>query len=367
LNWKVELPGVGHSSPVLWGERLFVTAGDEETGRRLLLCLDAATGKRLWTRDEPGEKHGKHRDNSFASATPAVDERHVYVCWGSPSDFLVLAYDHAGKEVWRVDLGPYKAGHGFGASPIVWDDLLVVANDQQGPGFLIGLDCRTGRQRWQVERKSKATYITPCVYQPERGPAELIFTNYEHGFTSVDPRTGKVNWELDVFDKRHIESSIGSPVVAGDLLLGVSGWLGVRQELVAVRPPAVEPAGQPREVYRLVRSVPLCTTPLVKDDLLFFWSDEGIVSCADVRTGKVYWQERVPGPYYASPIWVNGHLYNISRDGDVLVLAADREFRQVARNRIGEGSHSTPAVAGGRLFIRTFSQLLSVGGPRPTR
>lgn len=359
--WKARLPGVGHSSPVLWDTRIFVTSADEKTGKRFLQCLHTADGRELWVREFGGEKAGKHADNSFASATPVVDERQVYVTWGNATEYLVIALDHSGKEVWRNNLGPYKAGHGFGASPIIVDDLVVVPNEQQGESSLVALDRATGKVRWKVPRRSKATYSTPCVYQPAGRPVELIFSNYEHGVSSIDPKTGKANWELDVFDKRHVETSIGSPIVAGDLVLGSSGWLGVRQEVVAVRP---DGAGQAREAYRITRSVPLCTTPLVKDDLLFLWSDQGIVTCADVKTGAEFWRERVPGDYYASPVWAGGHLYGVSRDGDVVVLVAGKQFEQVARNRLGEGSHSTPAIAGGSMYLRTFTQLIAIGGQR---
>lgn len=363
-NWKVKLPGVGHSSPVLWGERLFVTSAEEDSGKRLLLCLRPSDGERLWTREFGGQKAGKHSDNSFASSTPTVDEKHVYVCWGSQRDFLIVALDHGGKEVWHTDLGGFKSGHGFGPSPIVHEDLVVVPNDQDASGFLLGLERDTGKTRWKVPRKSKATYTTPCVYRPKGRPAELIFSNYEHGITSIDPKTGQKNWEIDVFDKGHIETGIGSPIVAGDLVLGTCGWLGVRQEVVAVQPPA-RGDGKPKVIHTIARSAPLCTTPLAKGELLFLWSDSGIVTCADAGTGRVHWRERVPGSYYSSPVCAGEHLYNVSRDGDVVVVAAGSKYEQVARNKLGEGSHATPAVAGGRIYFRTFSHLISLGGKKP--
>lgn len=358
--WKVKLPGVGHSSPVLWGERIFVTSGDEQSGKRIVVCLNAKDGSRLWTRELEGERHGKHKDNSFASASPAVDERRLYLSWATPKEYVVQALDHDGKDVWRVDLGPYKSGHGFGSSPIVHEDLVIIANDQDGQSTVAALDRATGKDRWKTARKSKASYATPCVFEPKGKPAELILTSWEHGITSIDPKTGKVNWESDIFSKGHVETPIGSPIVAGDLVLGTCGWLGVKKEVVAVRP--AQRGDDKREpIYRLDRAAPLCLTPLAKDDLLFLWSDEGIVSCANSTTGEVYWRERVPGTYYGSPVWAGKHLYCMSRDGDVLVLAAAKEFKQVARNPLGEGSHSTPAIAGGRMYLRTFSQLICVG------
>jgi outer membrane protein assembly factor BamB len=360
-NWKVKLPGPGHSSPVVWGDRIFVTCGDEKTGTRTLLCLRVKDGKRLWAQSFPGERHGKHGDNSFASATPAVDERNVYVCWGSPKQFLVVALNHRGKETWRTNLGPYQSGHGFGASCIVCGDTVVVPDDHDGKGALYGLDRNNGKTRWKVPRRSKATYTTPCVYSPKGRPAELIFTNYEHGITSVDQKTGRVNWEADVFHKGHIETAIGSPIIAGDLVIASCGWLGVRQEVIAVRPPPKGQMQKPREVFSIARSVPLCTTPLATDGLLFLWGDRGIVTCADARTGKVYWRQRVPGTYYGSPVCAGQRLYCMSRQGDVTVLAAAKQFKLLARNPLGEGSHSTPALANGCMYLRTFTHLISIG------
>ena len=363
-NWRITLAGRGHSSPVLWGKRLFVTSGDEESGQRIVLCVNAADGRRVWSREFPAARHGKHDLNSFASSTPAVDGQRLYVAWATPEEYVVLALDHDGRESWRVDLGPSKVAHGFGASPIVHDDLVVVPNDQDETGSLIALDADTGAIRWKVARKGKSSYITPCIYQPDGGAAELIFTNWDHGITSIDPKTGEKNWEIDIFEKSHPESAIGSPIVAGDLVLGTCGWLGVRKEVVAIRPASIARGKDAAEVYRIDRSAPLCTTPLVCDDLLFLWSDDGIVTCADVRDGNVYWRERVGGTFYSSPICVNNRLYGISADGDMVVLAATKKFERLARFPIGDGSHSTPAVANGTMFVRTFSQLFSIGGGR---
>jgi outer membrane protein assembly factor BamB len=362
FNWRVRLAGVGHSSPVLWGDRIFVTSGDEKTGERVVQCLRSSDGRERWSRRFVGTHHRKHSDNSFATATPAVDSRHVYLAWASPKDFLVVALDHDGREIWRADLGTYRAGHGFGASPVVHKGLVIVPNDQDGPSSLVALDATTGKVRWKVPRKGKSSYTTPCVYRSPGGATELIFTNWEHGITSINPETGKLNWEADVFDRGHVETAIGSPVVAGDLVLGGCGWLGVRQEVVAIRPSERGEGQRIKEVYRIARSAPLCTTPLVKDDLLFLWSDSGMVTCADVRTGKIHWRERVAGSYYSSPVCAGEHIYNISRSGEVVVLAASKRFEMAGRNPAGEGSHATPAVADGRLYVRTFGHLLSISG-----
>ena len=364
IDWKVSLPGIGHSSPVVWGDRVFVTSGDERTGTRIVQCFYTRDGRCLWSRRFPGEHHRKHSHNSFASATPTVDSRSVYVTWASPKEYLVVALDHDGEVRWRVDLGPFKSSHGFGASPIIHDGLLIVANEQNGPSFIVALDCDTGAIRWKVPRRSKASFSTPCVFQPPQQPAQIVVTNYEHGVTSIEPSSGRINWELDIFDRGHVETAIASPIVAGDLILATCGWMGVRQEVIAVEPPNQKDRPSPRKVYCIDRGAPLCTTPLAVGKLLFLWSDNGIVTCADVATGGVHWRRRVPGAYYASPVCIDDRLYNVSRDGDVVVLSASRRFEQLARFRLEEGSHSTPAVADGRMYIRTFTHLLAIRGER---
>lgn len=360
-NWKISLPGIGHSSPVVWGNKIFVTCGEEKTGERILLCINSEKGETIWKRSFKGTIDRKHRDNSFASATPALDEKHVYVCWGNSKEYLVIALDHDGKEIWRRDLGGFKGGHGFGASPITHENLVIIPNDHNGESALFALDTSNGKTRWKVPRKSKASYSTPCIYQPKGKPAQIVFTNYEHGVTSVDPKTGKVNWEMDVFYKEHLETAIGSPIVSSDLVFATCGWMGVHQEVIAVQPPE-KSVLKPKRLYEVDRSAPLCTTPLVVGDLLISWSDSGRVNCVDVKTGKSRWQQRVRGSYYASPVCIGNCVYNVSRTGEVVVIAASKEFKQLALNRLEEGTHSTPAIANGRMYLRTFRHLISIGG-----
>lgn len=358
--WKVSLPGKGHSSPILWGERLLITSGDEKTGTRIVLCLAADTGRQLWKREFTSQTHGKHSLNSFASATPAADAKRLYVSWATPKEYIVLALDHEGTELWRRDLGPFKTGHGFGVSPIVHDDLLVIANEQDGESSLVALSAADGRARWQVPRDSQVTYSTPCVYQPKGRPAEIIFTNWTYGITAVDPRSGKTNWETKVFSKDHLETAIGSPVVAGDLVLGTCGYLGKGNHTVAVRPVGEPGSGRAEEVYRVERGAPLTTTPLVVGDLLFLWTDDGRATCADAATGKVHWQRRIGGTFYGSPVCAGKHIYCTSADGEVVVLAAAKTFEELARVNLGEPSNATPAIARGKMFLRTESKLMAL-------
>ena len=362
-NWKQPLPGWGHSSPVVWGEKLFLTSGDEPSGRRVAVCLHTSDGRVLWTEDYATARHEKHELNSFASATPVVDDQHVYISWSTAEELAVLALDHDGNQSWRRVLGPYESLHGHAASPVLCNGLVVVADDQDIQSSLIALDCRTGEVRWQVPRQSTATYSTPCVFRAPGGPAELIFTNREHGITSIDATTGATIWELDVFQS---DVSVASPITAGGLIIGSCGGVGVKNEVVAVHATGEGDGRKPREVYRLDKRTPLVPTPLAFEHLLFTWSDEGLVTCADLQSGTIHWRERVGGKFCGSPVYIGGRLYAVSTDGEAVVVSASRRFELLARNALGEGSHSTPAISGGTMYLRTFSHLISIGGPSAT-
>jgi len=362
-NWKVELPGVGWGSPVVRGNRLFVMAAENDGATRSVLCIRSTDGKLLWERKFSSRTHRKHNRNSYASSTPAVDEKHVYIAWATPKKLTLLALDHEGNVVWNDDLGPVKGGHGFAASPIVYGDLVVLGNDQNGKSSLIAVDRMTGKVRWNVPRRSeRLTYSTPCVYRREGGVEELIFTNWRHGITAVDPQTGQTNWEISVFDQEHKERAIGSPIVAGDIVIGTCGFVNNPKHAVAVRPgPGKNP--EVKELYRIERNVPHIPTPVVYENRLYLWSDAGVVACYHARTGKLFWKQRVGGNFLGSPVCVNGKLYCIDDRGNVFVLATGDAFSLIAKNPLGEPCQSTPAIANGTMFIRTQSNLMSLGGP----
>jgi outer membrane protein assembly factor BamB len=374
-NWKIGLPGPGHSSPVVWGQRVFVTCGDPATARRTVLCVDAATGHTLWTHDEPSQPHGQHRDNGYATATPAVDSDGVVVTWSTPAAVMLLALDLDGRVLWRRDLGPEISLHGSGSSPILYQDLVVLFNDQEdmerspgrkkdgpnpaGRSFLTGIDRQTGRTRWETERQTfLAGYATPCMYR-DGDRAELIFASTAHGLMGIDPATGTVNWECG---QPFLDRAVVSPVVAPGLVIATHG-AGLRgTRCLAVRPGSRARGTEPTVAYAVTSAVPMVPTPLVKDGCLYLWADDGVVSCLQVETGEVVWRERVDGEYFASPIWIDHRLYCVSKAGEVVVLAAADTFEVLSRVPLGEPSFATPAVAGGVMYLRTRSHLFSLGG-----
>ncbi len=380
-NWKVTLSGLGHGSPVLWGNRIFLTCGDPDTAGRTILCLDTADGHTIWRREYASHTYKQHRANCYATATPAVDADGVVVTWTTPQQVVLLALDPGGRDVWRRNLGPFVGMHGSGSSPIIVEDLVVLANDQGDPqllarllgrkgpadpagkSFLIAVDRKTGKTRWQVPRRTTlAAYSTPCVHRPNGGGPELIFTSTSHGVTAVDLATGEINWEVsDIFRDRCVGSAVSVP---GLVIAGYGhGNRGTR--CVAVRPGSRSKGREPAIVYDVTRSVPLVPAPLINQGRLFLWGDDGVVTCLNVPTGEMIWRERVGGSFYGSPVCVGGRLYCISRDGEVVVLAASDEFEVLARVPLGEASYTTPAVSGGVMYLRTSSHLFSLGGRKP--
>jgi len=346
---------------VLWGDKIFVTAADSKSGKRYLLARSAVDGKELWTKEVEADRYKTHNRNSLATSSPVADAERVYFCWATPDQYLVLALDHAGQQVWQADLGPYPSGHGFGVSPIRVDDLLIAPNEPDGDGALIALDCKSGAVRWKTPRHGKnATYSTPCVLERPGRDKELIFTNWQHGITGVDVQTGKVNWEISVFEVNKQERAIVSPLLAGDLVIGTCGFTASIKHLVAVRPGEPKTGTAPREVWRLERATPHMPTPLVKGEYLYICTEQGVVSCVRIDTGKSVWQERLKGTYSASLVGAGDQLYCVSDAGDVTVIKAGTTFEVLGQGPLGEATQATPAIAGGRLIFRTERHLLAV-------
>jgi outer membrane protein assembly factor BamB len=358
-RWKIALPGTGHSSPVIWGRRVFVTSASEDGGRLIVQCLEAADGSPKWKRELTTGKYHLNTLNSYASSSPAVDADRLYVSWIAAGNYLIAALDQTdGREVWRHELGRFAAQHGFGASPIVVGDLVIAPNEQDGPSSIVALDRRTGEVRWTEPRRTeKAAYSTPCVLRSGGGTEQLIVASWAHGVCGLDLRTGKTIWELPVFQNR----VVGSPVIVGGLIVAQAGEGGVGKQCVVVRPGEPAKGIEPKLVYEVSAPIPYVPTPVGKGTLLFLWSDAGVVSCLDAPTGKLHWRQRVGGSYFSSPVRVGDRLYNVARDGRVVVLAASSTFAKLGESALGEPSQSTPAVADGVMYLRTVRHLMALG------
>ena len=358
--WKRPLPGVGHSSPVVWDNRLFISSADTQTGEQIVLAFDALNGDLHWERRFDAGSYNLNGHNSFASSTPAVDDQHLYIMWLAGGRITLAALTHDGDEVWRRDVGPFEETHGFGKSPIAVDGLVIVANDSEAQSAIVAFDAFSGDVRWRISRESGITaFATPCLLNPDAERKELLATSTAAGLVAIDVASGEIVWQG--FQDDLSQRCVSSPIVAGGLVFVSCGQGGNGKLLIAARPGSAH--HDPQEAYRLQQSIPNVPTPVVAGDLLFLWHDRGVVSCHDVATGRQHWRERIGGDFHSSPVRIGDRIFCASRDGEVVVLAADRKFDLLARNALDEPCHATPAIAHNRLYLRTEATLHCIGKP----
>lgn len=357
-SWRVELPGIGHAAPIIHGNKLFTTSASEGGVLRHLFCLNAATGERNWVRTVGMSVNGKHQKNSFASSTPATDGERVYVGFADEENFLFSAYDYSGNLVWRRNLGAFTSSHGLGASPVIFGDMVIMTADQEGPSSIWAFNRKTGETVWTVARGFRRTsYATPMFIRKPGETPQLICLSGATGLTSLNPFTGKLNWNTGELMSR----TVASPVFDGKLLFATCGGGGKGHHMIAVDPRGTGDVAETHIVYERLQKrkqrLPYVPTMISHGDHLYLWKDDGIAICLEADTGKDVWVERVPGAagnYSGSPVVIDGKLYCVSERGEVAVIDASPTFKFHGRSPLGDASHSTPAVAQGRLYLRSF-------------
>ena len=387
--WKTPIPGMGWSSPIVWGDRVFlttvVTAGDVEPpkkglyfgGERLGLsqdehrwvvyCLDVKTGKILWEREayKGLVKTSRHLKNSYASETPVTDGQRVYAYFGNVGLFC---YDLKGTLLWKQEMETRKTRFGWGtaASPIIYKDRLYLVNDNDEQSYVQALDKVTGRQIWRVEREAGTNWATPYIWENGRRtelivPATKVVRSYD-----LD---GKTRWEF----KGMSSIVIPTPFSKFGLLYIASGYVGDQHRPVyAVKPGASgdislkegETSNQFIAWYQR-QAGPYNPSPIVYGEIYYTLLDRGFFTAHDARTGReIYGKQRIDvnaGAFTASPWAYNGKLFCLSEDGDTYVIQAGETYRVLGKNPLGEMCMATPAIARGSLFIRTASHLYRIG------
>jgi len=390
VAWKTKIPGRGWSSPVVWGDRVFVTSAIQEEGepepvkkglyiggnrpdpgkkqRWIVCCLDWSTGKILWERTagEKVPKHGHHLKNSFASETPVTDGQRVYAYFGCLGLFC---YNFAGKQLWSRAWGDFatRSNWGTAASPVIHGDRIYVVNDNQEASFLAAVDKKSGEQVWKVSRDEKSNWATPFVWQNEKRTE--IVTSGSHRLRSYG-LDGKLLWELGGL------SSINIPTPqAGHGLLYVSSGFVIdrKRPLLAIRPGASEDISLKPEqtssesvAWCQKMAAPYNPSPIVYGDYIYVLYDWGFLACYDARTGKeVYGRTRIDPKakaFSASPWAYEGKIFCLSEDGDTFVVPAGPRLRLLRINSLGELCMAGPAIARRSLILRTETQLLRIGG-----
>ena len=290
-EWVIDLPGKGHSSPTIWGNKLFITSGDDEAAgeddaRRMLLCFDATTGEQIWRQTIQLDVDHLHKKNSYGSSTPAVDGERVYVAFADDSQYIFSAYDLDGNELWSKDLGPFETQHGQGQSPMVIPelDLVVLTNDQIGPSFVAAFNRQTGEEVWRSSRRSRKTaYSTPMLLTLPSQKPQLICSSGAVGIAGLDPETGRELWSSGELPLR----SVSSPVYGNGVVIASCGSGGVGRYMVAVDPTGSGDVSSTHIVWEreTADKLPYVPTPLVLGPHLYLWTDQGIVLCVDMKTG----------------------------------------------------------------------------------
>jgi len=361
ILWKAPIPGAGNSSPIVWGDKIFLESAAPDGKERMLLCLSTANGKKLWSKSISGTKGKIHNKSSQASATPATDGERVYCAFWDGSKVSLQAYDFTGKALWQRDLGSFKSQHGHGSSPIVYGDLVYYNHDQDGDAKIIALDAKKGTEVWSKSRKAfRACYSTPLVHENNAGP-ELIVASTA-GMTSYNPKDGKENWTFNWdFGGGMALRTVGSPIVSNGLALATSGDGSGARGMIAVKLGGKGDISKTGLAWENTKSFPYVPTMLTLGEHIYFVNDGGIAACHEAKTGKEIWKERLSGAFSASPVLIDGKIYAPSEDGSVYVFAATPTYKLLARNTIGGRLMATPAVADNRLYIRSEKELICIG------
>lgn len=391
VRWKLEIPGLAHSSPVVWGDKIFVTtavsSGKDETRFGLfgdvapvkddpkhtwkVYAIDKNKGTILWERVayEGMPKTKRHPKSSHASATPVTDGKYLIALFGSEG---MYAYDLNGKLLWKQDLGILDAGWfydadyqwEYGSSPIIYKNLVIVQADIQKNSFIAAYDLKTGKPVWKTSREEIPSWGTPTVYEGKQR-AELI-TSGPKAIRGYDPATGKELWRLGPMS----EITTPTPFAAFDLIFVTSGYAPI-QPIYAIKPGGSGDLslkeGQDKSdfiAWSKQRGGPYMPTPIVYGDLLYTCSNQGVLTAYNAKTGERVYQERLGGTggaFTASPVASDGKIYLASEDGDVFVVKAGPKYELLAKNPVGEVMMATPAISNGMVIVRTVSHLYAFG------
>lgn len=366
--WKTELPGESWSSPIVWGDRVFVTTATEAGQSCRVLSLDRDTGRVLWDREVfnqvPRRKEGR---NSYATPTPATDGERVYACF---YDGSFAALDFAGNIVWTNRTYPFYSQHGLGTSPILHRGLLIMARDGSSDGpdkglgwqtpwdqaYIVALDARTGRERWKARRGlSRISHGVPALWTAPDGREQLVSEagDVVQGF---DLQTGERLWSSQVIG----EGKVPSTVVGDGLVFTAGGW-GGRESIKAFRLGDKGDLQTSNLIWEQKRGVPKVPSMLFLQPHLFAVTDGGIATCLNAATGDIVWQERLGGNHSASPVSAAGRLYFVGDNGQTTVIAAGPDFKILAKNPLDQKVQASPAISQGRIFIRTEKHLFAIG------
>jgi outer membrane protein assembly factor BamB len=387
--WRTAIPGLSHSSPIVWGNQIFVITAisrdpkptfkakdrgidlaiDDVPHTWMIFALDKRSGKVLWSNKayEGVPRAKRHVKATQANSTPVTDGRYVVALFGSEG---LACYDTNGKLLWKQDLGILNPGlwddkdssWGHSSSPIIYRDLVIVQADGHKQSFIAAFNLKDGKQAWRVERNEITSWTTPSIYEG-KARVELI-ANGGRYIRGYDPLTGKELWR---FSDNNTEVKMQAPLVANDLIY-ITGGYPAGRAIYVFRPGAVGDislkTGEDKNeflAWTSSKGSPYTPTPIIYGDQFYVLADNGVLSSYDAKTGALIYQQRLPSSFSASPVAADGKLYLASEDGDVFVVKAGRQYELLSRNVMGQPLMATPALSQGMLILRGENAIYALG------
>jgi outer membrane protein assembly factor BamB len=364
IKWKCEIPGKGHSSPIVWGNRLFLTTCIEQTDPkkpmdRVVVCIDRDLGKVLWQKTVfSAPKEPIHKLNSFASSTPATNGKLVFVTFFENPKVVVVAYDYEGNEVWRTSPGEFQSVHGFCSPPVLYKDLLIINCDQDAfkkskPAYVVALGQSTGEERWRIDRPNRIRSYCPPLITEADGKMQMVMTGCLT-VASYDPDTGKQLWIIN----GPTEQFVASMIYHQGLFFLSAGF--PTYHVMGIQPDGTGNVTKTHVVWHEEKGAGYVPSPVASGDHIFLVHDDGRASCRVAKTGKLQWLERLGKHHSASPVVAAGNIYYVDDDGVTFVVPAKSSFSIAHQNKLGEQVFASPAFSDSQIFIRGSKHLFCI-------
>lgn len=356
ILWTADIPGLGHSSPIVWDDRIFLLTAIPTNRERCLICIGRKAGDILWQRTvlvSPLE--AKHGLNSFASSTPATDGHLVYCTFLDTNEIVVAAYDLHGNPKWLVRPGQFFSKHGFCSSPVLYKDTLILNGDHDGDAYILALDKATGRTLWKIPRENKTrSYCTPII-RTLAGKTQLILSGSKC-VASYDPDNGRRHWIIDGPTDQTVASIVYNE--NANLLFYTGGFPELH--ILAIRPDGTGNITQTHIPWRTTKGVSYVPSPVSIGDYFIVATDNtGMLTCFQARDGTIHWSEKV-GTTHASLLTAAGLVYTLSDAGIMTILKPGPTYQVIARNEIPEKSFASPAISDAQIFLRTDRHLYCI-------
>lgn len=379
IRWKTAVPGVGHASPIVWGDRVIVISCDSETKDRLLLSYDRHTGKEVFRKTVfTAPLETKHNLNSHASSTPVTDGKHIFVSFlkvdgrtvpapnvgtprpVTPGRVMVAAYTFNGEKKWETDVGEFISAHGFCSCPVLFENTVIINGDHDGKSYVAALDQKTGKPIWKSPRRyGIRSYVTPII-RDVAGKTQMVMSGSQ-AVTSLNPKTGKTIWSVE----GPTEQFVASMVFDGERFFLAAGFPSYH--VMAINPDGTGNVSKSHIAWHCKDQVRCYVpSPVLCQGRLFVADDRGTANCFDAKSGERIWRDRLGRHFSASLVTAGGHVFFLTDDGEMLVVKPDDELNIVAKNNIGEYCSASPAIASGNLFIRGEKHLFCIGEKQVT-